>query len=202
MEQNNIVQKIRDVANTYWCMTQYSEITSFMNNTNNAQAIISAYGMYGMPPANRESTRSTWGKWTDYCDWDKGIYKLYIAAKYFKAYSAITLNQENCGKIAKVLDFLEQEKLNADKIGILDPATQGVSLAVLNDIQTKYMTGYSNLNCDAYLADLQKDIIKEDVAEFEQANTDALKEVTLTKVFIYGISVLILSLGVIKLVKK
>jgi hypothetical protein len=165
---------------------------------------MAAYEMYGIPPANRlsEKVGGIFGHWNDYCDWDRGIYKFYIAAKYFKTYAPLTIEKKNCAKLKSTLDFLEQEKLNADKAGIYDPATRDTSLSVLNDIQSKYMVGYSNLLCDEYLAKIDVDRAKSDISEEEQKTQDALKKVTLTKVFIYGISLMILTLGVIKLAKK
>ena len=57
--------------------------------------------MYGIPSANRlsEKVGGLFGHWNDYCDWDRGVYQFYIAAKLFKAYSKIDLKQKNCSEI-------------------------------------------------------------------------------------------------------
>jgi len=199
-----VIEQVRASANTYGCMSQYSEIIGFMNNPSNEQSIMSAFDMYGTPPANRPSEKRDrlFGRWTDYCDWDRGIYKFYIAAKLFKAYSAIDITPNNCQKIKQVISFLEQEKLNADKAGIYDPATRDTTLGVVNDIQTRYMVGYSNLDCENLIADQEQSEIEQQLTEQEKKTEAALNKITPTKIFIVGIGGVIIILGIVVLLRR
>ena len=200
----NVINQFKASAGTYGCMSQFSEITGFANNKNNEQAIMSAFEMYGLPPQNRPSEKNSglFGRWNDYCDWDRGIYKFYIAAKLFKAYSAIDLSPNNCGKIKQVISFLEQEKLNADKAGVFDPATRDTTLGVINDMQTRYMVGYSNLDCDNLIAEEEQSNIEEQITEQEKKTEAALNKITPTKIFIVGIGGVIVILGIVMLLRR
>ena len=201
---NSIIKSIRESANSYACMSQFSEITGFMNNPNNEPYLMATYEMYGIPPINRPSYKNSglFGRWNDFCDWDRGIYKFYHAAKLIKAYSVIDITQDNCNNFKELDVSLEQEKLNADKVRLFDPNTADVMLQAINDLQTKYNVAYANLDCETYLEELAKEKIKSEITEQEAKTEEIINKITPTKIFIGAIVASIIGVGLLLLLKK
>jgi hypothetical protein len=158
-----------EVVETYFCMSQVDEMRNFYKDTSHTQAIADAFAAYGMPPKNRQSTRSGWGKWTDYCDWEKGLYKFYLAAKLYLKFPALGYTDtKNCQKLKEVADALEVEKLNANKQRVSDGDAnkESYTLMVINDLQSNVNAAFSNMNCSLVLSTNKKN---ETLADLKQA---------------------------------
>jgi hypothetical protein len=202
---------IREVVKTYQCMTEYNEMSNFFNDTSNEAATLAALDMYGLSPKNRPSERPCWlCKWKNFCDWDKGILKLYEAAKLYKLYPQLKLEKVNCRKIEGIVPLLEQEKLNIDKLATNKTAISEANseqlrtlrLSVVNDMQSKYLSAYTSLNCEEFIATMDERKI---IAQVEAAKDKSKKEatrLTTPKLFIYGISGVIVLLSIVMLLRK
>ena len=78
--------QVLDIVSTYTCMGQYSDMVNFFSNPSNIEGIKDAKSTYGLPPKNTPAYHTTFGGWHDFCDWQNGMYKFYLAAKLFVAY--------------------------------------------------------------------------------------------------------------------
>lgn len=150
------LKQLEDIAATYSCMSQFNEMLSFFRNTDNAIATQMAVENYGLPPKNSENTHSFWGGWTDPCEWDRGMYKVFIAARTYKQLNLPDLtNKKNCSKIESYKVTFEEEKKNAYDLMVVSGDKVGAeyALVALNDLSRKINSAYSNLDCEQYLYD-------------------------------------------------
>jgi hypothetical protein len=148
-----------DIVGTYSCMSQFSEMKGFYSNSVNLNATQTVFNIYGgLPPKNREAKHTFFGGWTDYCDWDKGLYKFYIMCKLLSAYPAPEETQANCNVFKSYADNLEASKTAADKAYVIDQDKSKLETtqSAISDIQAYFRGKYSSMNCDTYLSDLEK----------------------------------------------
>lgn len=150
------LKQLSDIAETYTCMVQFAEFTSFFKNTDNAIATQMAVDNYGLPPRNPPNEHSFWGGWSDPCIWDRGFYKVFVAARTYKQLNLPDLtNQKNCSKIESYKVTFEEEKKNAYDLMVVSGDKIGAEygLVALNDLSRKINAAFSNLDCEQYLYD-------------------------------------------------
>lgn len=151
-EQDKIIKNIKDVNDTYGCMSQNAEMKAFFSNTINKDAIISAVEKYGMPPKNTPSYHTGagfLGSWHDFCDWDKGIFKVYCYAKISVDYPKLDETTKNCERIRTAL------------VGLKDAAgsailTEQANQDAIEDKTKEYNSLYAKLACDSFIIDEEK----------------------------------------------
>lgn len=147
-------QQLVSIATTFSCRPEMQQWISFFNDASNISGIEAAKAKYGIPPKNREATKSgnLFGRWTDYCDW-YDIYRFYYYAKLSKDYPSLNPNnKENCYLIAGYLDTLEKEKIFIEKNYTLtnDKEKFNLELEAFNDKVAEYSLLYNDMLCDEY----------------------------------------------------
>lgn len=174
----NKQQELMDIVNSFGCMSQYSEMVGFFTNPANTIAIQKTYDLLGLPPANRPSYHTGgpffFGKWHDFCDWDKGMYKFYLCAQIFKNFPAPNETQANCTVIGAYVSSLEDYKVDASTEFAVDgdKIKHLTTLDAVTDIQNYYKGKYSTLNCDSYLLEENQ---KKVAQSQKQAQEDSAK---------------------------
>lgn len=212
-------QQLLSIVETFTCMSQYAEMKAFFSNAANIKGITDAVSIYGTPPKNRESYHTgagMFGKWHDFCDWDMGILKFYLAARFFLNYPNIAKDQANCQKIADYISTLPDELKSADNkyVNDNDANYHNTMTTVINDRLSYYNSLSSSLSCNTYLADKlqekQQAIAKTTLDQSLQSNEAALKAATAIQgtgssvgmYFLYGVGGLIAVLILVKMFKK
>jgi hypothetical protein len=189
-------------ASGFWCMTQFSEIQNFYGDNANNAACDEAVRLYGIPPANRPSERK-WGGWNDFCDWDRGYYKVYLAAKFYSQHPPLDLSAtKNCAEIKETianLDRFDRENALQIKAAGADPAKGDYLLEIINDYQSKLSAAYAKMSCDKVLLDEQKKELVEDVNQTAKDNpAGASSKVGIY--ILYAVVILVAAVAVKKLI--
>lgn len=197
----NVVNQILANLNSFStdCLVEKSELESFIRNPENKDAVMSAYKLYGIPPANRPKKKRFPRKDIVYCDKFAPLQFLY-AAKFKKTYPELESIPENCGKIKSLISVLDLERVNATS-DITRDKTLGIGdakLKILNEINTKYLSDFSKMDCPSYLDKVEQQDFNEQI---KQQDIQSNKPNTATY-FIYGVSGLIVLLSLGMLFKK
>ena len=212
-------QQILSIVDTFTCMGQYAEMKAFFSNAANIQGINDAVAQYGTPPKNRASYHTgagMFGKWHDFCDWNTGIYKFYLAAKFFLNYPNLTSDPTNCQKITDYINTLPDELKAADNkyVNDKDVNYHNTMTTVINDRISYYNSLSNSLSCNTYLANQlqaqQQAIAKTTLDQSLQSNEAALQAATAIQgtgsstgmYFLYGVGGLIAVLILVKMFKK
>lgn len=199
MSYENIVNQILNNLSSFSvdCIAQKNEITAFVKNPQNREAILSTYKTYGIPPANRPTKKRWPRKDIIYCDKFQPL-QFFYAAKLKTKYPDIERSTGNCSKIKNLVTALDLERVNADKDRLSDPAMADAKLQILNDINTKYLSDFSQLDCPTYLDKIEQQEFKEQIKEQDEQSNKP----TTTTYFIYGISGAIILISAIMLFRK
>jgi hypothetical protein len=213
MATTNLMNDMLDIVGTYSCMSQFSEMKGFYSNSVNLNATQNVFNIYGaLPPRNREASHTFFGGWTDYCDWDKGIYKFYIMCKILSIYPAPEETQANCNVFKSYADNLEASKTAADKAYVIDQDKSKLEItqSAISDIQSYYRGKYGKLNCDTYLSELEKQKVvasQEAAKQFDfnlvkQSSTATNATTNIVSYVLIGALALIAMAGVYAVTKK
>jgi len=199
---NDIRLQAYTVAATYGCMVQIEEMKNFFNDPAHTQATMDAFNAYGMPPRNGWKDGVYHSDW---CSWDLGMYRFYLAARLFYKYPSIDLtNPTNCKKIKEISDALEVEKLNADKefVADQDKTKHSYQLYVINDLQGTMNAAFANMSCSNIIATDKKN---ETIADLTAAAAPAPTDETTTKstnYILYAVVAIVVIAIAVKLFKK
>jgi hypothetical protein len=203
--------KVLAIVDTFTCMSQYDEMKRFFTNTANSQAMLDAIEIYGLPPQNTPSYHTPF-KWHDFCDWDKGMYKFFLAASFFNKYPNISVSAANCKKVLALRTQLDSELIETNKVLLDDFAINDITdyksnvQTILND-RKKY---YSDMNCATVIANqVAKDaadaLAKKQAADLAASAAAATSAANSKKTLMYGgigLGVLVVGIIIYKVVKK
>ncbi len=144
--------QLLEIAGTYGCMKQCSDMLNFFANPSHNQACIDAVTMYAIPKRNGYDNNGSYHK--DWCSWDLGMFKFYLAVQLLYKYPLLdTTDRKNCKKIKAMQDGLETEKLNADKAftATQDGNVHSYTINAINDIQGGLVAAYATMDCATYV---------------------------------------------------
>jgi hypothetical protein len=207
-----------EIANTgLWCNQEvYNTAVQFFNNPANINALKEAKDGMGLPAKNRESERGFLKKTKDYCDWGD-LYKFYYYAKLAKTFPKLNPNnKENCYKIQGIIEGLQAEKTQRNKIYVStnDLEKYKREEEVLSLKIAEFNSLFASMSCEVYMRDELDKRAEEVRIRTEDEAQETLKEVfadtqsasqNTTKIATYvaiGVAVLIGGLVVIKVLKK
>jgi len=213
-----LVNSLLEIANTgLWCNQEvYNTAVQFFKNPANINALKEAKDGMGLPAKNRESERGFLKKTKDYCDWGD-LYKFYYYAKLAKTFPKLNPNnKENCYKIEGIIEGLQSEKTQRNKIYVStnDLEKYKREEEVLSLKIAEFNALFASMSCDVYMRDeLDKraedarikseeeaqSILKETFADTQKASQNTTKIATYVAI---GVAVLIGGLVVIKVLKK
>ena len=199
---NEIRLYVVSVVKTFTCMSQYNEMLHFFNDAAHTQATFDAYTAYGKPPANGIDGAGNYHP--NWCSWDLGIYKFYLAAKLFYRYPAVnTIDKNNCQKIKELSAALEVEKLNADKQFTADNDTSlhSYQLYVINDLQGNLNAAFANMSCSLVLQQTQQQQTLTAIATATNESEAATTNSTSNK-GIYVVAAVLIVVIIIKIFKS
>jgi len=199
MSYDNVVTEIVANANSFTpdCLPRKNELIAFVKNPENREAVMMAYRTYGIPPANRPTKKRWPAKDIKYCD-NYAPLQFLVGAKYLKQYPELSLDKSNCGALESFLRSIEVEKVNVDKERLTDKLVADIKTPLVQELNTRYLTQYSKLDCQNY----QEDIEAEQFQEQLQKQEEKANKPTTATYFIYGISGVIVLLGLGMLFKK
>jgi hypothetical protein len=213
-----LVNSLLEIANTgLWCNQEvYNTAVQFFKNPANINALKEAKDGMGLPAKNRESERGFLKKTKDYCDWGD-LYKFYYYAKLAKTFPKLNPNnKENCYKIEGIIEGLQSEKTQRNKIYVStnDLEKYKKEEEVLSLKIAEFNALFASMSCEVYMRDeLDKraedarikseeeaqSILKETFADTQKASQNTTKIATYVAI---GVAVLIGGLVVIKVLKK
>lgn len=207
-------QQLISIAQTFECRPEMQEWIKFFSDPANIPNIEAAKARYGMPPRNRQATKSgaLFGRWTDYCDW-YDIYRFYYYAKLDKDYPTLKPNQEVCYSLSGYINLLREEKVMQEKNYTLanDKEKFQLELEALNDKFAEYNMLYSNLTCDEYKKqqeEIKSNLLKEEQKQKAVQRQEAVFKQTATtsgggtKLAIYVFGSVAALIGIMILAKK
>ncbi|MCX6208367.1 MAG: hypothetical protein NTZ59_02400 [Bacteroidetes bacterium] len=186
---NDIRLMCLEIIKTFGCMWQYNDMLNFYNNANNNNACYSAYDAYGLPPKNNGN-----------CNWQQGMYKFFLASKLYAKFPLLNLGDtNNCATIKEMVDALEVEKLNVDKIYAADrdDNLHSYSLYVISDLQSKLNAAYSTMSCGKLKTTQQQ---KETLQTLETATASPAQ--TSTSKAIYIVAIVLVVVIIYKIFKR
>ena len=196
MTYENVVKQVVDNINSFTpdCLTQKNELLALVKNPDNKEAVMYAYKSVGIPPANRPTKKRWPRKDIVYCDNYAPLQFLY-ALKYRTKYPDIVNDKQSCGTLESLLMSLEVEKVNVDKDRLTDKLVADIKMPIVQDLNSKYLSQYSQLDCKNYQEDVESQQFQEQLSKQEEKS----KKPTTTTYFIYGISgvIVLLSLGML-----
>lgn len=199
MTYPNVVKQVVDNINSFTpdCLQQKNELLALVKNPANASAVMYAYKSIGIPPANRPKKKRFPRKDIVYCDNYAPLQFLY-ALKYRMKYPDITNDQKSCGTLESLLMSLEVEKVNVDKDRLTDKLIADIKMPIVQELNSKYLSQYSQLDCKNYQEDVESKEFEEKITEREEK----ANKPTSTTYFIYGISGAIILISAIILFRK
>lgn len=165
-------QQVLTVAKTYSCMSQYNDMVQLFSNPNNTAAVAAAVEIYGVPPRNGIDNNGNYH--SEWCSWDLGMYKFYLATRLFTRFTPFDVNaKENCKRLSETKIALENEILNADRDykNDLDQIKHTYQVQVIQDYQSKIIAASATNTCTATIAD-----------EYQQQSINILNQTASTPV--------------------
>ncbi len=211
--------QILDIVSTYTCMSQYQQMVSFFSNPANIEGIKDAVSVYGLPPKNTASYHTGllyYGEWHDFCDWQNGVYKFYLASILFVNFPNLQKVQTNCEMIKDLQLSLQTELSNADRkfIADADDPYHSNQIALINERIAYYNGLFSGMTCDVYIQDklegkaaaqraTELDLSqKSNLATFKAATSASANTSKLATYVAIGVAGLIGTIVIIKMLKK
>ena len=199
MSYQNVVKQVVDNINSFSpdCLQQKNELIALVKNPANANAVMYAYKSIGIPPANRPKKKRWPKKDIVYCDNYAPLQFLY-ALKYRTKYPDIANDQKSCGTLESLLMSLEVEKVNVDKDRLTDKLVADIKMPIVQELNSKYLSQFSQLDCKNYKEDVESKEFEEKITQREEKSNKP----TTTTYFIYGISGAIVLITLTILLRK
>jgi len=199
MAYDKVVAEVVASANSFKpdCLQRKSELIAFVTNPENQDAVMKAYKMYGIPPANRPTKKRWPAKDIVYCD-NYPPLQFLIAAKYLKQYPDVAPKKTNCGTLESLIRSMEVEKVNIDKERLTDKMVADIKSQIIQDLSTKYLTQYSKLDCQNYQENVEATEFQQQIEKQQEIS----KKPSVATYFIYGVTGIIVLLSLRMLTKK
>ena len=188
-DQQNIVNSVINLfvksVSARYTTDRIPQIIPFVQNPNNAAAILAAYTVYGNPANQSFSTQA----------------EFYYFAYYSSLYPLPAAVQTNCTVLSSQETSLQAELAGSDKVYVSDnnAILHNIRTTVIIQMLSNVQAMYANLNCDTYIVATQN--TADQAAQLQQVKATTTSTSNLGIYFLIGSGVLVAILVMIKIFK-